>query len=347
MDITQLLTFAIDNGADEVIISAGSPPVLRKEGKFLFTKMDSLSGEGTRDLIYAALGSDRVERLESDRELHFTYAVRENRPCLGSVYFERGDVTAVFRIAPSSVPLPAKLGLPSLVADAVRSTQGLVVIASPPGHGKSTALGSLVELINSEREAAVLTIEERVTHPFVNRKSVIHQREVGRDTLSFRNALRAAVRQDPDVLVVDPMNDAETIRRVVAFAGRGHLAIASMEADYVIEALEKLLDAAEGKEAASFRRQLGALLLVVAAVRLLPRKDAPGRIPASELLRVDTDIARLIRTGDVKTVAKRMTAPDETGVWTMDSFVLKLHERGLVDDETARRYLLDRDVLES
>jgi twitching motility protein PilT len=323
--------------------------------------MESLSSDDTRNLICAALAPDRVERLESDRELYFTYAVRENRPCLGCVYFEREGVTAVFRIAPSAAPLPAKLGLPSLVADAVRSTQGLVVIASPPGHGKSTALASLVELINSEREAAVLTIEERVMHPHVNRKSVIHQREVGRDTLSVVSALATAARQDPDVLVVDPMNDAETIRRVLAFAGRGHLAIGSMEADTVIEALEKLLDAAEDgdpkrnpscsggplTDPVSFRRQLGALLLVIAALRLLPRKDASGRVCACELLRVDAGIARLIRTGDLKTLAKRMTAPDETGLWSMDSFILKLHERGLVDDEAARRVLLDRDVPES
>ena len=347
MDLTQLLTLAVESGADEVIVSAGSPCVLRKEGKFLAARPDTLSCDDARNLLYAALGPERVERLEKDRELHFTWTTREKHACLGDVYFERGAVAAVFRIAPSAAPLPAKLGLPSLAADAVRSAQGLVVVASPPGHGKSTILASLVELVNSEREATVLAIEERVTHPHANRKSVIHQREVGRDTSSFAEALASAGRHQPDVLVVDPVNDAGTLRTVLAFTGHQRLAIISMEADYVTDVLAKLLEATEGPDSESLRRHLASSLLVVTALRLIPRKDGAGCVLATELLRVDAQVARLLRAGNLKALAKRMTDPDETGLWTMDSFILRLHERGLIDDEAARRYLLDHDVLDT
>lgn len=347
MDITQLLTFAIDNDADQAVISAGSPPVLRKEGKLVFTKMDALTGDDTHDLIYPALGPTRVEQLEKDREIHFTHQLREDRQCLVSVYFERGHISAVFRIAPPAAALPTKLGLPSLVAEACRASQGLVVLASPPGHGKSTALASLVELINSEREATILTIEKRIIHPHVDRKSVIHQREVGRDALSFSSALEWVGDQDPDVLVIDPMNEPETIRQALAFAGRGRLVLASLEADYVLEALEKLMSGARAERVPNVSRQVGASLLLVAAIRLLPRKDGPGRVPATEVLRVDAEVARLIRQGDTKALAKHMTSPEEAGTWTLDSFILKLTERGLVEEETARRYLLDVKAMES
>jgi len=347
MDLSQLLAIAVESGADEVMVSGGSAPVLRKEGKFLVTKLDALSADETRNLVYSALGAERVERLEKDRDLHFTWTVEGGRACLGNVYFERGVLAAVFRIAPASAPLPAKLGLPSLVADAARAEQGLLLIGSPPGHGKSTVVASLVELINGEREASILSIEECVSHLYTNRKSVIHQREVGRDTWSVAGAVVSAARQAPDVLVVDPMSDAGTIRAVVAFTGHRRLAIASMEADYVTEVLERLFEATGGQDAGSQLRRLAASLLVIVTLRLIPRKDGGGRVLASELLRVDSHIARLIRAGDLKALAKRMADPDETGLWTMDSFILRLHERGLVDDETARRYLLDRDVLDT
>ena len=346
-NITELLTFAINNGAEQVLISAGSPPVMRQKGELVFAKMDALTVEDTRNLITSALTPDQMKELERERELNFTCQMMEDRRVLGSAYFERGGVSAVFRIVPPAVVLPTKLGLPSLVAEAARAPEGLIVIASPPGHGKSTALASLVELINSEREVTVLTIEERIGYPHANKKSVVHQREVGRDTLSFLSALDAAAAQDPDVVVIDPMKDAEAIRRVLALAGRGHLVIASMEADYALEAIEKLLDAAEDKDSPSVRRQLAASLILVAAIRLLPRKDAAGRVPATELLKVDADLARLIRAGDLKALDKQMTSPEETGTWTMDSFILKLHERDLVDDEAVRRYLLDASALES
>jgi len=347
MDIMQLLNFAIDNGADQALVSAGSPPILRKAGKLTFAKMDALTPETTRGLVFSALSPEQIEKLERERELGFSFMVREGCQCLGSVYYERGSISAIFRFAPKAAALPVKLGLPSLVADAARATQGLVVIAAPPGHGKSTALNALVETINVDREATVLTIEERVIYPHADKKSVVHQREVGRDTLSFLSALDAAPDQDPDVLVVDPMNDPDTIRRALAFAGRGHLVLASMQADTVLDAVESLLSAATGRDAMSLRRQLAASLLLVAAVRLLPRKEDHGRVPATEILKVDARVARHVRDADMQALDKLMNDPDETGTWTMDSFIMKLHERGLVDDESARRYLIDTELLET
>jgi len=347
MDITQLLTFAVDNGARQVLISAGSPPILFKEGKLVFTKMDSLGSDDTRELVYSVLSPADIEKLENDRELSFTFAVRQDSRCLGSAYFERGSLAAVFRIAPSSVVLPTKLGLPSLVAEATEAPQGLIVVAAPPGHGKSTAIASLVEFINSEREATILTIEKRIVHPCVNRKSIVTQRQVGRDTLSVLSALEAAAEQDPDVLVIDPMVGDEVIRRALAFAGRGHLMIASMEADYVLEVVEQLLAAGAAEHGRTVHRQLGAQLMLIVALRLLPREGADGRVPACELLKVDADVARLVAAGELKALGKRMAEPEETGTWTMDSFILKLRERGLVSDEVARRYMLDPDLLET
>ncbi|HUV39069.1 MAG TPA: ATPase, T2SS/T4P/T4SS family, partial [Planctomycetota bacterium] len=333
MDIMQLLNFAIDNGADEALVSAGSPPILRREGKLTFAKMDALTPETTRSVVFQALSPAQIERLENERELSFSFTVREGCQCLGSVYYERGSVSAIFRFAAQSAALPTKLGLPSLLVDATRAVQGFVVVAAPPGHGKSTALNALVETINTTREATVLTLEERIIYPHADKKSVVHQREVGRDTQSFLSALDAAPDQDPDVLVIDPLDDPETIRRALAFAGRGHLVIASMRADYVLEAVENLLGAATGRDAMSVRRQLAASLLLVAALRLLPRNDEPGRVPATEILKIDARVSRLIRDADTKTLERLMNDPDETGTWTMDSFILKLHERGLVDDE--------------
>ncbi len=353
MDLTQLLTFAVDNGAEAVLVWANSPPVLRKKGKLVFTKMDSLTAEGLRNLLVPALSESQIAQLDERKEAHFTRKVREDCHVLASVYFERGSLCGVFRIAPAAAASPSKIGLPSLVAEAARATHGFILIAAPPGHGKSLALASLVEFINSEREAVVLTVERNIIHPHASRHAVIHQREVGRDAASFADAIAGAAEQDPDVLVVDPLEEGEAVRRALAFAGRGRLVIASMEADYVLEAIERLLRSAKrdadgeyvDKDAEqNLRRQLAASLTLVAALRLIPRKDGAGRIPATELLKVDASVAALIRAGDLKGLERRMKAPEESGTWTLDSFILKLHERGLVDSESARRYLLDPDA---
>ena len=186
--------------------------------------------------------------------------------------------------------------------------------------------------------------------------AVIHQREVGRDAVSFVDAIAGAAEQDPDVLVIDALEEGEAVRRALAFAGRGRLVVASMEADYVIEAIGRMLRSARrdgagqsvDKEAdLSLRRQLAASLTLVAALRLLPRKDGAGRVPATELLKVDASVAALLRDGDLKALEKRMKSPEETGTWTLDSFILKLHERGLVDTDAAKRYLLDAGTLEA
>jgi twitching motility protein PilT len=355
MDLTQLLTFAVDNGAEAALVWANSPPVLRMKGKLVFTKMESLTAEGIRALVVPALSDREIDELERRREVRFTRKVREDCHVLASVYFERGSLCAVFRFAPPAAAAPSKLGLPSLIAEAVRAPQGLVLIVAPPGHGKSTTLASLVELINSEREAVVLTIEKNIIHPHASKLAVVHQREVGRDAVGFAEAIAGAAGQDPDVLVVDPLEEGEPVRRALAFAGRGRLVVASMEADYVLEAIEKLLRSgqrnAKGEidpeSALALRRQLAASLTLVAALRLLPRKDGAGRVPATELLKVDAAVAALIREGDLDALRKRMKSPQESSTWTLDSFILKLHERGLVDAEAAKRYLLSAGGLEA
>ena len=346
MDIAQLLTFAVDNNADQVLVSAGSPPILRKGGSLVFTKMDALSREDTHSLIYSCLSPGQASQLETEHDLSFSMVVREGVRCHASACFERGSLAAVFTVAAPVIDSPTKLGLPSFLAEATRANHGLIVIAAPGGHGKSTAISSLVEIVNTEREATILTIEERIINLHSNKKSVIHQREVGRDTQSFYSALEAASMQDPDVLAIDPMDTPETIRGAPDYAGRGHLVIASMRADYIVEAVQKLLSAASGKDAESVRRQMSAELVALAAIRLLPRKDGEGRVPSTELLKVDAEIAVLIRNGNIDGLAARMSASEGAGIWTMDSFILKLHERGLVEDETAKRYLRDPGVME-
>jgi twitching motility protein PilT len=346
MDISQLLTFAIDNGASQVIVSAGTPPVLRVQGKLVPTKMPPLAAHDTRDLVFSLLDESQQQVFQTDREIHFPFSLRHDRHFLGSVYQQRGCISAIFDIVPQAVPLPAKLGLPSFVADAARSDQGLILIASPPGHGKSLTVSSLLELINSEREAIIITIEEMIVHPHLNKKSVVHQRAVGQDTTTFSSALTAAMGQDPDVLVVDPVSDGETFRKMLAFAGRGHLVIASMEAEYVMEAVERFVLGPDPADRARLCRQLGSALLLVAAIRLLARKDGAGRVAATELLKVDAEIGTLIRNARFDEIASRMAGSQEAGIWTMDSFIRKLLERELVADETARRYLLDTRGLE-
>ena len=355
MDLTQLLSFAVDNGAEAVLVWANSPPVMRMKGKLVFTKMESLTVDGLRGLILPALAESEIAALETRREVHFTRKLREDCHVLASVYFERGSLCAVFRVAPPAAAAPSKIGLPSLVVEAVRAAQGFVVIAAPAGHGKSLALASLVEFINNDREAVILTLEKNIIHPHTSRKAVIHQREVGRDAVSFVEAIAGAAEQDPDVLVVDSLEEGEAVRRALAFAGRGRLVIASMEADYVLEAVERLLRSgrrnekgeADAESALTVRRQLAESLTLVAALRLLPRKDGAGRVSATEILRVDARTAELIRKGDVDALRKRMKAPQEAGTWTLDSFILKLHERGLVDAEAAKRYLLEPGALEA
>lgn len=355
MDLTQLLTFAVDNGAEAALVWANSPPVLRMKGKLVFTKMESLTVEGLRSLVVPALSDREIDELERRREVRFTRKVREDCHVLANVYFERGSLCAVFRFAPPAAAAPSKLGLPSLIAEAVRAPQGLVLIVAPPGHGKSTTLASLVELINSEREAVILTVEKAIIHPHKSSLAVVHQREVGRDAVGFVEAIAGAAGQDPDVLVIDPLEEGEPVRRALAFAGRGRLVIASMEADYVLEAIEKLLRSGQrnakgevdAESALALRRQLAASLTLVAALRLLPRKDGAGRVPATELLKVDAAVAALIREGNLDALGKRMKSPQESSTWTLDSFILKLHERGLVDAEAAKRYLLNAGGLEA
>lgn len=346
MDITQLLRFGIERGASDILITANSPPVVRLNGELTVTKATALTPMDTRTLVYSVLTDPQKAKFEAEKELDFSLSFQEKYRFRGNAYVQRGCVAANFRLIPSKIPSLEELNLPPIIEEFALMHQGLVIVSGPTGHGKTTTQAAMISTVNNKRRCHIVTVEDPIEFVHTNNKSVVDQREVGTDTLSFASALKHVLRQDPDVILVGEMRDLETVATTLTAAETGHLVIATLHTNDAVQSIDRMIDVFPPHQQQQVRSQLALCLLAVISQRLLPRADKTGRIVAVEVMRNIVAVANLIREGKIHNVYTVMETQSKEGMQTMDSSVKSLYLKGLITYEEAKQRMRDPKMLD-
>jgi twitching motility protein PilT len=334
--IDTLLERVATEDASDLHITAGSPPLLRMRGRLTpLEEFEAFSPEETRDLLYRVLSTDQQKRLEIDRQIDFSYAVPGVARFRVNVYFQRDTLAAAFRLVPRLIKSAAELGLPEVLLELAREPRGLVLVTGPTGSGKSTTLATMIDSINESRPMHIVTIEDPIEFLHQHKTSVVNQREVGADAKGFAEALRGALRQDPDVILVGEMRDLETISTALTAAETGHLVLATLHTQSAPSTIDRIIDVFPAAQQGQVRMQLAASLQGIVTQTLLPSADGRKRVPALEVLLPDDAVRNLIRQGKTEQIYSVMQTNTTRGMQTMEQCLADLVVRRLIAQETA------------
>jgi twitching motility protein PilT len=337
-----------ERDASDLHLTAGSPPALRIRGAI--TRLDEhgvLTPDDTRELIYRILSTERQKQLEINRQLDFSYSVPGLARFRVNAYFQRESLSAAFRLVPQAIKSLKELGLPPELRELAMKPRGLVLVTGPTGHGKSTTLATLIDEANSARAEHILTIEDPIEFVHHHKRSIVNQREIGPDAPSFALALRAALRQDPDVILLGEMRDLETIGTALTAAETGHLVLATLHTQSAPSTIDRIIDVFPAEQQDQIRIQLSMALQAVVTQALVPSADGQRRVPALEVLLPDDAVRNLIRQGKVEQVYSVMQTNTTRGMQTMEQSLAELVIRRAVTKDTALTYTSRPDQLES
>jgi len=349
VSMVELLKELVNRGGSDLHIAPESPPRIRVHGELVpLTKYGSLSAPETKKLIYSILTDAQKKKLEEDLELDFSFGIQGLARFRGNTYFQRQTLAAAFRLIPYEIPDFDSLGLPSVIKNFAHKDKGLVLVTGPTGSGKSTTLASLIKIINDTYKYHIITIEDPIEFIYKHNKSLITQRELGTDTKSFARALRAALREDPDVILVGEMRDPETIEAALTAAETGHLVFSTLHTNSTIETINRIVDVFPAEKQAQIRTQLSFVLVGTVAQKLIKRRDGRGRVAATEVFIPTPAIRNLIRENKLHQIYSMMqTGQASTGMITMNQSLAKLHTEGIIDIEEAKKVSPDVKELEA
>jgi len=348
MDIQELLHLTIKNNASDLHLLAGIPPALRIDGSLRFlTNQPALTQETLEEMMFSLLTPEQKEILLANKELDFSFGygggVYGNKGRFrANIYFQRRFLSGAFRLFPPSIRTIEELNLPKALNEFSKLKQGFVLIVGPNGHGKSTTLASIINIINLNRAAHILTIEDPIEYMYPIGKSIISQREMGVDTHSWEAALRASLREDPDVVLVGEMRDPETISAAISVAETGHLVFSTLHTNSASQTIDRMIDVFPANQQAQIKLQLSSTLRGIVSQRLLPAVNG-GRIPACELLLGTPAVANIIREGKTHLLDSVIQTSQDVGMITLESSLAKLVSSGTVDAETAKGYALHQE----
>ncbi|MBX7246718.1 MAG: type IV pilus twitching motility protein PilT [Candidatus Sumerlaeaceae bacterium] len=336
MEISELLKLTVERDASDLHLAVGRPPVLRIDGKLVNVEAPPLTSSESRRLIYGVLTDLQKQKFEESKELDFSLSISHISRFRVNVHYQRGSVAAAFRVIPTIIRGFEELHLPTKVCERLsRRPAGLVLITGPTGSGKSTTLAAMVDLINNERDCHIITAEDPIEYLHPHKKALIEQREVHEDTLSFQNALKFVLRQDPDVIMVGEMRDLETIGAALTAAETGHLVFSTLHTVDVAQTIDRVVDVFPPHQQEQIRIQLAGVIEGVLCQTLLPSAAGRGRELAVEVM-IGTDAVRnLIREGKTHQIATQIEAGGGLGMQTMDRAIADLYKRGRISRETA------------
>lgn len=337
LKMDDLLQLVVDEGASDLHLNVGSPPVLRIHGSMNVIDTAPLTPEDTERLMREITDDEHFRRVEEVGGTDFGFGFRNLARLRVSVLRQKGHYGIVMRQIPSKLMTLEEIGLPSQVKDLLFRPRGLVLVTGPTGSGKTTTLASMINIINNERDAHIVTVEDPVEYYHDHHKSLVTQREVGVDVKSFSLALRAALRQDPDVILVGEMRDLETMAAAITAAETGHLVFATLHTTGAARTVDRIVDAFPTDQQEQVRVQMSATLIAVISQVLLPRIDKPGRIAGFEIMITTDSIRSLIREGKTYRITSDIQTGGRMGMVTLDANLLALYQQGAISLEDAVR----------
>src|SRR3954464_6554501 len=338
VDFAAVLTKMVEVRASDVHLTPGFPPALRVRGRIVpMDDYPQLGPQDTREIVYSILNDSQRKRFENQQQLDFAYAIPGVARFRVNCFFQRGAISAAFRLIPTQIDNLDSLGLPAVLADFTRKPLGFVLVTGPTGSGKSTTLASMVDLINSEREEHILTIEDPIEFLHMHRKCIVNQREIGADALDFSVALKAALREDPDVILVGEMRDLETISTALTAAETGHLVFATLHTQSTAQTVDRIIDVFPPSQQQQVRMQLSIALQGIVTQQLLPTVDGSGRACATEILIPSPAIRNLIREGKTHQIYSAVQTSGAVGMQTMDTDLARLVRAGKINRSLAEQ----------
>ncbi|MFN2612247.1 MAG: type IV pilus twitching motility protein PilT [Solirubrobacterales bacterium] len=337
-DFADVLTKMVAEKASDVHLTPGFPPAIRVRGRIEpMEEYGELGPQQTRDVIYSILNDDQRKRFENNQQLDFAYAIPGVARFRVNCFFQRGSISAAFRHIPTEIATLESLGLPKVLEEFARKPRGFVLFTGPTGSGKSTSLAALVDLINSEREEHILTIEDPIEFLHHHKRCIVNQREIGADAPDFALALKSALRQDPDVILVGEMRDLETISTALTAAETGHLVFATLHTQSTAQTVDRIIDVFPSHQQHQVRMQLSIALQGIVTQQLLPTADGSGRICATEVLIPTPAIRNLIREGKTHQIYSAVQTSGALGMQTMDAHLAQLVRAGKITRGLAER----------
>jgi twitching motility protein PilT len=335
MEVTQLLAFGVEQGASDCHLSAGEPPMLRVDGDLKKLDYAPLTQEEVHSLVYDIMSDAQRRNFQETHECDFSFALGDVARFRVNVFMQRKGEGAVFRTIPSKILSLEELGMPPILKQLCEKEKGLILVTGPTGSGKSTTLAAMVDYLNGTFEGHILTIEDPIEFVHQSKKCLVNQRELGPHTHSFGNALRAALREDPDVVLVGEMRDLETIQLALTAAETGHIVFGTLHTSSAPKTVDRVIDVFPPTQQAQIRAQFAESIEAVITQTLLKKKSG-GRVAALEIMTGTTAIRNLIREGKVHQIPGTMQVSQKDGMQTMDMALQNLAAKGVVTKEEAQ-----------
>jgi twitching motility protein PilT len=345
--LPELLKTLVDNSGSDLHLTTQTPPQIRVHGKLRVLDLPPLGPADTKTLAYSVLTDAQKKRFEETLELDFSFGIRGLARFRCNVFNQRGAVAAVYRVIPEKIKTFQDLGLPPVIATLSERPRGLVLVTGPTGSGKSTTLAAMIDKINTERREHIITIEDPIEYIHQHKGCIVNQREVHADTFGFPAALRAALREDPDIVLIGEMRDLETIESALRIAETGHLTFATLHTNSAAQTINRIIDVFPAHQQGQIRTQLSLVLEGIVCQALLPRADGAGRVASLEIMIPTPAIRNLIRDDKVHQIYSTMqTGQERLGMQTMNQNHVTLYQKRLITLETAMSASSQRDELE-
>ncbi len=341
--IEEILYTAKEAGASDVHFTVGVPPKMRVHGNLINMNYPVLVPADTLDMLLDVMTEEQRNRFEERGEYDMSLSLNTSGRFRVNVFKQRGSVALAFRVVSTEIPAPEKLGVPESVIDLYQRKRGLILVTGPTGSGKSTTLAAIIDKINSNRDAHIITLEDPIEYLHTHKLSMVNQREIGQDTESYANALRGALREDPDVILVGEMRDFETISVAITAAETGHLVLSTLHTIGAASTVDRVIDVFPPHQQQQIRVQLSNVLEAVISQQLIPTADGRGRVAAFEVMHANHAVRNLIREGKSHQLASVMQTNRKLGMMTMDEALSQLYYGGRIDRDLAIQFAVDPD----
>ncbi len=344
--IQEILMIAKEAGASDIHITVGLPPMMRLHGELMAMNFPKLMPEDTKAIVYSMMNEKQKVTFEETGDYDFAYAVSTIGRYRVNAFRQRNAAACVMRAINTKIPSPDQLGIPESVVDLYSRKRGLVLVTGPTGSGKSTTLASLLNVVNEKRRSHIITLEDPIEYLHTHKKSVVNQREMGADSFTYGTALRSALREDPDVILVGEMRDLETISTAITAAETGHLVFSTLHTIGAAATVDRVIDVFPPHQQDQIRVQLGMVLEAVISQQLIPTADGKGRRAAFEVMHANIAIKNLIREGKSYQIPTIMQTNKAKGMITMDDSIFDLYAQGEISKEDALEFAQDIPMME-